>query len=138
MLCPPSLLSELFFFNDTATTEIYTYCTLFPYTTLFRSPESFDRRQYAGFPTDDCDANGPAGGCSGVCAGCFGAAGGSGIGAPHGVRRQPDPRLRPGVGRDLPGAVGGRSEEHTSELQSLMRSSYAVFCLQKKNQSTIN
>src|SRR3546814_2769042 len=27
-----------------------------------------------------------------------------------------------------------RSEEHTSELQSLMRSSYAVFCLQKKNQ----
>src|SRR3546814_4531318 len=30
-----------------------------------------------------------------------------------------------------PGAV--RSEEHTSELQSLMRSSYAVFCLKKKN-----
>src|SRR3546814_3471543 len=28
-----------------------------------------------------------------------------------------------------------RSEEHTSELQSLMRSSYAVFCLQKKNMS---
>src|SRR3546814_5042039 len=28
-----------------------------------------------------------------------------------------------------------RSEEHTSELQSLMRISYAVFCLQKKNQS---
>src|SRR3546814_2201029 len=27
---------------------------------------------------------------------------------------------------------GGRSEEHTSELQSLMRSSYAVFCLKKK------
>src|SRR3546814_8996219 len=27
--------------------------------------------------------------------------------------------------------VGGRSEEHTSELQSLMRSSYAVFCLKK-------
>src|SRR3546814_2688284 len=26
-----------------------------------------------------------------------------------------------------------RSEEHTSELQSLMRTSYAVFCLQKKN-----
>src|SRR3546814_2142664 len=29
-------------------------------------------------------------------------------------------------------AVGDRSEEHTSELQSLMRSSYAVFCLKKK------
>src|SRR3546814_2284320 len=28
-----------------------------------------------------------------------------------------------------------RSEEHTSELQSLMRSSYAVFCLKKKNSS---
>src|SRR3546814_7731897 len=28
----------------------------------------------------------------------------------------------------------GRSEEHTSELQSLMRNSYAVFCLQKKTQ----
>src|SRR3546814_6950104 len=27
----------IFFFNDTATTEIYTYYTLFPYTTLFRS-----------------------------------------------------------------------------------------------------
>src|SRR3546814_2771761 len=29
-----------------------------------------------------------------------------------------------------------RSEEHTSELQSLMRISYAVFCLKKKNEST--
>src|SRR3546814_3344540 len=29
--------------------------------------------------------------------------------------------------------VGNRSEEHTSELQSLMRISYAVFCLKKKN-----
>src|SRR3546814_6300460 len=30
----------------------------------------------------------------------------------------------------------GRSEEHTSELQSLMRISYAVFCLKKKNTQT--
>src|SRR3546814_5446518 len=30
-------------------------------------------------------------------------------------------------------ALGARSEEHTSELQSLMRISYAVFCLKKKN-----
>src|SRR3546814_10777022 len=29
--------------------------------------------------------------------------------------------------------IAGRSEEHTSELQSLMRISYAVFCLKKKN-----
>src|SRR3546814_6138498 len=35
-------------------------------------------------------------------------------------------------------AVSGyRSEEHTSELQSLMRISYAVFCLKKKNQTLI-
>src|SRR3546814_5448323 len=31
---------------------------------------------------------------------------------------------------------GGRSEEHTSELQSLMRTSYAVFCLKKKKKNT--
>src|SRR3546814_5132287 len=30
----------------------------------------------------------------------------------------------------------GRSEEHTSELQSLMRISYAVFCLKKKNKKS--
>src|SRR3546814_6241185 len=30
---------------------------------------------------------------------------------------------------------GARSEEHTSELQSLMRISYAVFCLKKKNKN---
>src|SRR3546814_10557142 len=35
-----------------------------------------------------------------------------------------------GMRKDL----GIRSEEHTSELQSLMRISYAVFCLKKKNQ----
>src|SRR3546814_3969948 len=32
--------------------------------------------------------------------------------------------------------VSGRSEEHTSELQSLMRISYAVFCLKKTNKQT--
>src|SRR3546814_4530592 len=49
--------------------------------------------------------------------------------------------LRPGA--DLEGGgqrgAGGdadRSEEHTSELQSLMRISYAVFCLKKKNQES--
>src|SRR3546814_9293494 len=35
--------------------------------------------------------------------------------------------------RLLGGDHNGRSEEHTSELQSLMRISYAVFCLKKKN-----
>src|SRR3546814_4735549 len=47
----------------------------------------------------------------------------------------------------MPGAIGDdelslvgveRSEEHTSELQSLMRISYAVFCLKKKKKKTIH
>src|SRR3546814_3386967 len=33
---------------------------------------------------------------------------------------------------------GPRSEEHTSELQSLMRNSYAVFCLKKNNYTTVS
>src|SRR3546814_1617541 len=37
------------------------------------------------------------------------------------------------LGALLAYCFGGRSEEHTSELQSLMRISYAVFCLTKKN-----
>src|SRR3546814_1049105 len=38
---------------------------------------------------------------------------------------------------ELAGQSGGRSEEHTSELQSLMRISYAVFCLKKKQKCRI-
>src|SRR3546814_9217403 len=38
--------------------------------------------------------------------------------------------------RGPPNVAGHRSEEHTSELQSLMRISYAVFCLKNKNQTT--
>src|SRR3546814_8954000 len=55
---------------------------------------------------------------------------------------QPDRRSVDGTGERHAGQVGhgapsspyscSRSEEHTSELQSLMRSSYAVFCLKKK------
>src|SRR3546814_1893794 len=43
------------------------------------------------------------------------------------LRRGPPHRLR---------EVAERSEEHTSELQSLMRISYAVFCLKKKKEQT--
>src|SRR3546814_8462776 len=63
---------------------------------------------------------------------------------PHRPRRYPD------VGASDEGRSGrlsyqagsrsdlaGRSEEHTSELQSLMRISYAVFCLKKKTQNTL-
>src|SRR3546814_7563178 len=38
------------------------------------------------------------------------------------------------VGGDIMHGTMSRSEEHTSELQSLMRISYAVFCLKKKKQ----
>src|SRR3546814_4921050 len=47
-------------------------------------------------------------------------------------------RCRP-VGRQRFGRkLQARSEEHTSELQSLMRISYAVFCLKKKKKKTTN
>src|SRR3546814_2036379 len=45
----------------------------------------------------------------------------------------PLPRPRGGGAR-----TSARSEEHTSELQSLMRISYAVFCLKKKKKKTQN
>src|SRR3546814_2116970 len=45
--------------------------------------------------------------------------------------RPPSRRHHENTGRRV--APAGRSEEHTSELQSLMRISYAVFCLKKKN-----
>src|SRR3546814_1738844 len=41
-------------------------------------------------------------------------------------------RMGDGVLVEFSSAVSARSEEHTSELQSLMRISYAVFCLKKK------
>src|SRR3546814_4483145 len=44
--------------------------------------------------------------------------------------------IGPGLGRSPQAAK--RSEEHPSELQSLMRISYAVFCLQTKNKQHIN
>src|SRR3546814_7299838 len=50
-------------------------------------------------------------------------------------RRLPPARYQaPAPARPIPAPL--RSEEHTSELQSLMRISYAVFCLKKKNKNT--
>src|SRR3546814_8038056 len=51
-----------------------------------------------------------------------------GLGVPEGHDASAAPH-RPRSGEE-------RSEEHTSELQSLMRISYAVFCLKKNNQTT--
>src|SRR3546814_5934833 len=48
-----------------------------------------------------------------------------------GVREEAPLLQRRRKGRAV--AVPGRSEEHTSELQSLMRNSYAVFCLKKQH-----
>src|SRR3546814_10648912 len=47
-----------------------------------------------------------------------------------------DKRFGHHLRQPAPGVL--RSEEHTSELQSLMRTSYAVFCLQKKNNILLN
>src|SRR3546814_9704081 len=85
--------------------------TLFPYTTLFRSRRHarHDERPPHRPRLCDREIRGAA------------RAAGRGAGADGRQRRQCARR----AGR-------GRSEEHTSELQSLMRISYAVFCLKKK------
>src|SRR3546814_1264127 len=54
------------------------------------------------------------------------------LGAPH--RQVNTTQRRAAIASDESGGI--RSEEHTSELQSLMRISYAVFCLKKKKKQT--
>src|SRR3546814_4768437 len=78
--------------------------TLFPYTTLFRSflPRHIDAERDEHADAGGAEAPVPA----------------------HFLAERTDDERR----RDH----AGRSEEHTSELQSLMRISYAVFCLKKK------
>src|SRR3546814_3306839 len=91
--------------------------TLFPYTTLFRSRRSPERGQnpVAGLPDQFLGNAVP-------------------VAAPAAAARRAwagsaaRTRLRCRCDR------GDRSEEHTSELQSLMRISSAVFCLKKKTQ----
>src|SRR3546814_8559275 len=82
--------------------------TLFPYTTLFRSLRRHARLRHA-------DLSGPGSARRTVSDGS----------AHHRVLH-----VQACTGHDL---CTRRSEEHTSELQSLMRISYAVFCLKKKN-----
>src|SRR3546814_4538419 len=90
--------------------------TLFPYTTLFRSIGCFAARFRTRATTDGPYPSAPAAACV--------------VHRHMGAERCRD---RHGGARDQSGASGLRSEEHTSELQSLMRISYAVFCLKKKN-----
>src|SRR3546814_10059940 len=90
--------------------------TLFPYTTLFRSANG-DRRLRP-----------PACACRDRRRDC---------GRPNERASRPsclDPS--PAV-RNAVGCEQRRSEEHTSELQSLMRISYAVFCLKKKKHKNL-
>src|SRR3546814_8968650 len=100
---------------------------LFPYTTVFRS----------------CSAHRPHGEHRRLQRGRAGGARGRGRGE-QGVDRDgglpypPVARRRRPAGAAADGSVRGRSEEHTSELQSLMRISYAVFCLKKKKQQKYN
>src|SRR3546814_9660220 len=103
--------------------------TLFPYTTLFRSEtvrlDGVDARAPA---QDEGDPGALQGRQAAPAAGDHAALqereGQSGRGLPADAA----------PGADLLCAV--RSEEHTSELQSLMRISYAVFCLKKKTKET--
>src|SRR3546814_9273529 len=95
---------------------------LFPYTTLFLS-----EMVYIGFGTKGLDELGfvPSdGGCAAVLAG-------------DGERPHlgGEPGAGPERGESGPAGGGSRSEEHTSELQSIMRIAYAVFCLKKKKQT---
>src|SRR3546814_6243480 len=97
--------------------------TLFPYTTLFRS-----RDRGAGRP-------GPAQALRHLCLRAAGLAAARTAQAARreiGHLRKADREREDQPGLKLP-RQHARSEEHTSELQSLMRISYAVFCLKKKN-----
>src|SRR3546814_9023418 len=59
----------------------------------------------------------------------------AGRGLPRQVKQRENRKAMPYVAVPSFMVALGRSEEHTSELQSLMRISYAVFCLKKKNRS---
>src|SRR3546814_10384568 len=98
-------------FNDTATTEIYTYChTLSLHDALPIVLIAVEIDDQARHPRDDPRRTKPLG-------------------------ERADQRIDTYVDRDM--AIKCRSEEHTSELQSLMRISYAVFCLKKKKTKSI-
>src|SRR3546814_2022842 len=98
--------------------------TLFPYTTLFRS---------ALWPAEAGRAR-PRAGRRAVPAAARRADGGHESRGEAGYVPLHSRRERRVRHHDLPDRTrhGRRSEEHTSELQSLMRISYAVFCLKKK------
>src|SRR3546814_8692251 len=102
--------------------------TLFPYTTLFRSP-NYETGE--AFTDDEIDGGGLRVTTTFTKKAMQAAEQGVEEARPEGLS---DKALHVGVASVEPGT--GRSEEHTSELQSLMRISYAVFCLTKKHNRT--
>src|SRR3546814_3906621 len=115
--------------------------TLFPYTTLFRSQleQSRDIGAVAGrFARDEC-APEDAGDVAALEQGQVERqARDAGVKADDQIAALPrdGSQRRPGIiAADR--VIDDRSEEHTSELQSLMRISYAVFCLKKKKTTNI-
>src|SRR3546814_7826622 len=98
--------------------------TLFPCTTLFRS----DRAELVGSVADEVAVEPED--LPGV--GRVPEDGPGQNGGPDGVQAE----LERGDHAEVAAAAPQRSEEHTSELQSLMRISYAVFCLKKKNKNS--
>src|SRR3546814_8124352 len=91
--------------------------------------------------SDDADRGRPAvrdararrgAGAAVVAVGARRGAAAHGVQAWHRAARQRRTALADQLGRDPPDDRAERSEEHTSKLQSLMRISYAVFCLKKK------
>src|SRR3546814_5731891 len=111
----------LFFVMNLRPTRSTSTDTLFPYTSLFRSLrlELGDAGVYA--LEDGAHAQPMAQGADLILRDAAG----------HGLDRFVDQAR---TARDAP---LHRSEEHTSELQSLMRNSYAVFCLKKKSNNLI-
>src|SRR3546814_4299124 len=105
----------VFFFNDPATTEIYTYCHTL---SLHDALPIFVAALKGGVI---------GGGCELALA--------ADIRVSDTTLKLALPEILYGVLPDTGGTqmMTARSDEHTSELQSLMRISYAVFCLKKKS-----
>src|SRR3546814_8399465 len=108
--------------------------TLFPYTTLFRSPGG-DIVSHITLGSDDPDAVGPfyEGALAALGLVRLPAEESENVDRAFGHAGCALPVVFPQTTFDgRPAAPSHRSEEHTSELQSLMRTSYAVFCLKNK------
>src|SRR3546814_8156401 len=104
--------------------------TLFPYTTLFRSGVLAPHRPLQAHLVDRHELLRAAEGRRDAVLGAEGDRHDRLAGEDAVAQHLALQRLGEELHADLPPGV--RSEEHTSELQSLMRISYAVFCLKKK------